>query len=192
MIAGMSRVERSAKPTWMRWWSSWLMDPLVRARGRGAAPSPPRQGAGGAWNLSWSILAARFARAEITAALQTAAKTRTKASSTYGQTELLDLAFGAYVGLVREQGTLVERKKQGEGVPPPGHPGTADRAWPVAGVGLSPHPRFVPGVVSVLIQALGDPHQAVRLQAFEHLQDSWGRRGPCSVRKRSQGRGTPT
>lgn len=140
--------------------------PLVRARAAGLLHHL-RDKEQAAWNLSWSILASRFA-AEITA-LQTAAKTRTKAPSTFDKTELLDLAFGAYVGLVREQGTSSKRKKQGEGVDPQVIRVRQTALGRLLALAQST-PRFVPGVVSVLIQALGDPHQAVRLQAFEHLQ----------------------
>ena len=80
----------------------------------------------------------------------------------YPEGQLRQLAFGAYVGLVREQG------------------GAAGATPPVVRVRQTALARllalatgdagFAQATRPVLIQALGDPNQPVRVQAFEHLQ----------------------
>ncbi|AGA27678.1 HEAT repeat domain-containing protein [Singulisphaera acidiphila] len=140
--------------------------PLARARTAGLLHHL-REKEQAAWDLPWSVLASRFAP-EI-AALQTQAKTRPSVPLAYGPSELLDLAFGAYVGLVREQGSSSRRKKKGSGVDPQiirVRQTALGRLLALA----QADSRFARGAVPVFIQALGDPNQAVRLLAFEHLQ----------------------
>src|SRR5439155_26163861 len=93
------------------------------------------------------------------AALRETAKERTPPASQYTPAQLHELAFGAYIGLVREQGgqtpeSQLVRVRQ-----------TAlSRIQELA---TSTDRRTA--VQPVLVQALGDPNQAVRLQAFEQL-----------------------
>ncbi len=87
----------------------------------------------------------------------------------YSPAELRELAFGAYVGLVREQGG-----SRGKGA------GRRPRTPQVIRVRQTALGRLLALARSdpprrgaarpVFVQALGDPNQAVRLQAFEHLQ----------------------
>ncbi len=108
------------------------------------------------WNQAWAVFAKRFAK-EITDA-EVAAPPRTRSQLTAEQ--LRELAFGAYVGLVREQGSAaatpaVVRVRQ-----------TAiGRVLALA----SRDDRYNRAARPVLTQALGDPNQPVRTQAFEHL-----------------------
>jgi ParB family chromosome partitioning protein len=111
-----------------------------------------------AWEQEWALHSARFAND--LQALDRAARGRKRPASRYTPEQLQDLAFGAYVGLVREQGG-----------------GTDSRVLRVRQSALSRlHELAATGgrrgaVLPVLIQALGDPAQVVRLQAFDHLAD---------------------
>ena len=108
------------------------------------------------WNQAWAVFAGRHA-----AAIDTAkAKAGPRPKSALTVDDLRELAFGAYVGLVREQGSaaaspLIVRVRQ-----------TAlTRIFTVA----SAEAAYNRAARPVLIQALGDPNQPVRLQAFDHL-----------------------
>ncbi|WP_040891497.1 HEAT repeat domain-containing protein, partial [Zavarzinella formosa] len=107
------------------------------------------------WDKAWAVHAKRFA-AEITAAKKQATPLKPKLSAG----ELQELAFGAYVGLVREQGSSTAtpatiRVRQ-----------TAlARIFAIASTG----PAAARSARPILTQALGDPNQPVRMQAFEHL-----------------------
>ncbi|SIO58295.1 chromosome partitioning protein, ParB family [Singulisphaera sp. GP187] len=140
--------------------------PLVRARTVGLL-AHLREKEQAAWDLSWSVHASRFAP-EI-AALRTEAKTRPGVPLAYGRSELQELAFGAYVGLVREQGGSSNRKKKGSGVDPQVIRVRQTALGRLLALAQT-DPHFARGAVPVFIQALGDPNQAVRLQAFEQLQ----------------------
>lgn len=111
----------------------------------------------GAWNEAWAVFAKRFAP-QIEAA-KAAAPPRT--TSQLSDEQLKQLAFGAYVGLVREQGSsaatpAIVRVRQ-----------TAlSRVFAIA----SRDERYNRAARPVLIQAMSDPNQPVRTQAFEHLQ----------------------
>src|SRR5262249_62293655 len=81
---------------------------------------------------------------------------------------LQQLAFGAYVGLVREQGGVAasnQRPTQGAKLIAV-RQAALQRLLVLAGK----DPGFRQAAVSVFMQALSDPNQAVRLQAFEQLQ----------------------
>ncbi|MBY0228594.1 MAG: HEAT repeat domain-containing protein, partial [Gemmataceae bacterium] len=109
-----------------------------------------------AWEQAWGVYLDRFA-AEI-AALKEKADPPTPAPQ-YTAEQLHELAFGAYVGLVREQG---------------GSGGTEAQVIRVRQTALSRVLEMAKGgrqgaAVPVLMQALGDPNQAVRLQAFDQL-----------------------
>jgi ParB family chromosome partitioning protein len=109
-----------------------------------------------AWNQAWAVHEKRYA-GDLAAARAKAVATPPKLSAA----ELRELAFGAYVGLVREQGggpatPAVGRVRQ-----------TAlSRVLAIA----TADSDYAAAARPVLTQALGDPNQAVRLQAFEHLQ----------------------
>ncbi|MBN9521224.1 HEAT repeat domain-containing protein [bacterium] len=108
------------------------------------------------WNQAWAVFAKRFA-AEIAAA-EAAAPPRTVSQLSAAAAK--ELAFGAYIGLVREQGSstatpAVARVRQ-----------TAlARVLAVASADAAYRPAAFP----VLMQALADPNQPVRFQAFEQL-----------------------
>lgn len=139
--------------------------PLVRARAAALLGHLRGQDQAG-WDLAWSVLASRFAP-ELAAA-----RTAAVAPSPLSEAERrarLELAFGAYVGLVREQGGTSNRKKSGQG----DDAKAAQVRQSALGRLLALAQResdFATGVVPVFIQALGDPNQEVRLQAFEHLK----------------------
>ena len=109
----------------------------------------------GRWTAEFGLLKSRHAEAFATA-LAKAKPVPPK----LGRAELRELAFGAYIGLVREQGgatatPAVIRIRQ-----------TAlARIFALAKL----EPTLVRAARPVLTQALGDPNQAVRLQAFDHL-----------------------
>jgi ParB family chromosome partitioning protein len=108
------------------------------------------------WNQAWGVFAKRFAP-QVEAARKQLKPTKSKLS----QAELRELAFGAYVGLVREQGSgtatpAVVRVRQ-----------TAlSRLFAIA----TADKAYARAARPVLTQALSDPNQPVRLQAFDHLQ----------------------
>ncbi|HEX8912881.1 MAG TPA: HEAT repeat domain-containing protein, partial [Humisphaera sp.] len=113
------------------------------------------------WDRAWSAHAERLA-GDI-AALQKAAAGRKPAASKYTPAQIEELAFGAYVGLAREQGGSVPnvdaqataRVRQ------------SALTWLLELAKRSPaHAR---AARSVFTQALRDPAQPVRMQAFDQL-----------------------
>jgi ParB family chromosome partitioning protein len=110
------------------------------------------------WEQAWGLHAGRFA-AELKA-LRAAA--RPAPPLRYTPEQLQELAFGAYVGLVREQGGSA------------GH-GSEAQVARVRQTALSRIQELAlagthrGAARPVLVQALGDPNQAVRLQAFDQL-----------------------
>ena len=144
--------------------------PLLRARTMALLPFL-REKDQDLWDLNWSIHEARFA-SEIVA-LKDQAKTRPAAPKGYDREELLDLAFGAYVGLVREPSA---RGGQGKGraAQSSSSDPRSDRIRQTALDRLMAmvkrDARFAGGAIPVFVQALGDPNQAVRLKAFEFLK----------------------
>jgi ParB family chromosome partitioning protein len=107
------------------------------------------------WDQSWAVFARRYA-AEVEAARAKLKAVKAKLTAA----ELRELAFGAYVGLVREQGSAAAT------------PATArvrqtalSRIFAIASADTDAARAARP----VLTQALGDPNQPVRTQAFEHL-----------------------
>jgi ParB family chromosome partitioning protein len=125
-----------------------------------------------AWEEAWGLHVGRFA-AEIRSLREAVPSPPTplplgergarRPASRYTPEQLHDLAFGAYVGLVREQGGSAAGR------------GTEAQVVRVRQTALSriqelaiagSHPA---SVRPVLVQALGDPNQAVRLQAFDQL-----------------------
>ena len=107
------------------------------------------------WDQAWGVFVKRFA-AEVAAAKADLKPTASKLS----REELRELAFGAYVGLAREQGgansPAVGRVRQ-----------TAlSRIHAIAAADR----EYSRAAQPVFRQALSDPNQPVRVQAFEHLQ----------------------
>ncbi|WP_165247641.1 HEAT repeat domain-containing protein [Paludisphaera soli] len=113
------------------------------------------------WDQAWSIHATRYA-AEI-AALRKAAKARLARKSEHTPESLRELAFGAYVGLVREQGG--SRRKG----PDPAVLRVRQAALGRLAALAKADPAAAEPVRPVLVQALGDPNAAIRLAAFEAL-----------------------
>jgi ParB family chromosome partitioning protein len=115
-----------------------------------------------AWEQAWALHAGRFA-AEARA-IREAARQRRPPAPQYTPVQLRELAFGAYVGLVREQGGSVAA----------GH-ATEPQAVRARQTALARLPETAAAggrraaAVPVLVQALGDPNQAVRMQAFDQL-----------------------
>lgn len=116
------------------------------------------------WNQAWAIHEGRFARA-LAAARQQA---RAPAASQYTAPQLRRLAFGAYVGLVREQGGAHGSAQRGAVTPAVVRvrQTALSRIFTLA----SADAEYARAARPVFVQALGDPNQAVRMQAFEHLQ----------------------
>ena len=113
------------------------------------------------WNAAWAVHSTRFA-AEIKAAKDAATKAGVPVPSKITPAQLRELAFGGYVGLVREQGASggggqsIAKVRQ-----------TAlSRIFTIA----SKDAQYNRAAQPVLAQAMGDPNQGVRTQAFEHLQ----------------------
>lgn len=111
------------------------------------------------WNANWAVHAARF-NIVIRTAADAAKKAGVPSKSKLTVDQLRELAFGGYVGLVREQGAsgggqAVARVRQ-----------TAlSRVHAIA----SKDATYARAAQPVLAQAMGDPNQPVRTQAFEHL-----------------------
>jgi ParB family chromosome partitioning protein len=117
------------------------------------------------WNHWWGIHEDRHAK-EIDA-LRGQAQERQPAALQFDQAQLLELAFGAYVGLVREQGGSTQQYRTTSAAHVSRVRQTAlNRILALA----QADPRFAQAAQPVCVQALGDPNQAVRLQAFEMLQ----------------------
>jgi len=106
-----------------------------------------------AWDLAWSMHAERFAK-------EIAALPPGSASSGKGEKEV---AFGAYVGLVREQGTGAQQANLAAIIRVRQTALSRVVALAAADANLRPAAQ------AVGVQALGDPNQPVRLQAFEAL-----------------------
>ncbi len=129
--------------------------PAVRARAVGLLATLAHKEQAG-WNQAWAAFGRRFA-ADISAAASTPPRTASRVPAD----ALRELAFGAYIGLVREQGgaaasPAVVRVRQ-----------TAlARVLAVA----SADDRYRRAAQPVFVQSLSDPNQPVRFQAFEHLQ----------------------
>jgi ParB family transcriptional regulator, chromosome partitioning protein len=114
------------------------------------------------WEQAWGLLTSRFA-AEIKT-LQEPARQRKPPASQYTPEQLRELAFGAYVGLIREQGGSTTAGFGTEAQVVRVRQTALSRIQEMAASGSHPS-----AVRSVLVQALGDPNQAVRLQAFDQL-----------------------
>ncbi len=114
------------------------------------------------WEQAWDLHTSRFAW-EIEA-LREQAKERIPVAFLYSEAQLRELAFGACVGLIREQGASIAAGYGSEAQVVRIRQTALSRVQEMAvATGQQAAAR------SVFIQALGDPNQAVRLQAFDQL-----------------------
>ncbi|MGP0065863.1 MAG: HEAT repeat domain-containing protein [Isosphaeraceae bacterium] len=121
-----------------------------------------------AFDQAWAAHETRYA--DDLARLRKQVKARKPVAPRYMKDQLRELAFGAYVGLVREQGgSLGKGRAAGAG---------ADQAvvrvrqtalGRLLGLARS-DAHLAAAARPVFVQAMGDPNQAVRFQAFEHAQ----------------------
>ena len=111
------------------------------------------------WNAAWTVHSARFA-AEIKAAADAAKKAGVPVKSKLTTAELRELAFGGYVGLVREQGASGGSQPIGKV-----RQTALSRIFAIA----SKDEKYSRSAQPVLAQAMGDPNTGVRTQAFDHL-----------------------
>ncbi len=118
-----------------------------------------------AFDQAWSVHKARYA-AEI-AALRGRAQGSTPVPLQDGPEPLRELAFGAYVGLVREQ---AGPKRKGQAAADPEATRVSQAALGRILALAREDPHHAGAARPVFMQALTDPNQAVRSQAFEHLQ----------------------
>ena len=117
-----------------------------------------------AWEQAWALHTDRFA-ADIQT-LRVGASERKRPPLLYTREQLQELAFGAYVGLVREQG----------GSTAAGY-GTEAQVIRVRQTALSRLQNMAApsggkdrtAIIPVFVQALGDPNRDVRMQAFDQL-----------------------
>jgi ParB family chromosome partitioning protein len=112
------------------------------------------------WNQAWAVHSARFT-SEIQAARDAAKKAGVPVPSKLSAAQLRELAFGGYVGLVREQGASGGGQAIGKV-----RQTALNRIFAIATRDAAYNRAAQP----VLAQAMGDPNQGVRTQAFEHLQ----------------------
>ncbi len=117
-----------------------------------------------AWNLHWEVFARRFAK-PLEAARQQA-ESSPPAESSFTPEQLGELTFGAYIGLLREQPAYEGRDRRRAAEVARVRQTAISRLVAMAEEGEVYHTAALP----VLVQALGDPNQAVRFQAFESLQ----------------------
>jgi ParB family transcriptional regulator, chromosome partitioning protein len=120
-----------------------------------------------AWDLAWSAHQARFA-GEI-ADLHEQARTRRPVPLEQTPEQIRELAFGAYVGLVREQGGSAAGRGQRGGADPHIVRVRQTALGRIMSLARA-HPHFARAARPVFVQVLGDPNQPVRTQAFEQLQ----------------------
>jgi ParB family chromosome partitioning protein len=115
------------------------------------------------WEQAWGLHSSRHAAAlkEIAAG----AKDRKPPAAQYTADQLLELAFGAYIGLVREQGGAAQSGQTTDSSVVRIRQTALTRIQEMANT-----PQRKAAIRPVLIQALADPNQAVRVQAFEQLK----------------------
>lgn len=160
---------RGDKPAWKI--SAETVEAVAELLAYGSAPARARtahllrhlaEEEPAAWEQHWKVHAERFAK-ELQA-LREAAKERTIIRPAYSPTQLQELAFGAYVGLVREQGGAEEGQRGPESQVVRVRQTALRRLQELAASA-----QRQGAVRPVLVQALADPNQAVRLQAFDQL-----------------------
>src|SRR5262249_12838848 len=114
-----------------------------------------------AWEQAWVLHTSRFG--DEIKALREATQKRTPPALQYTPEQLQELAFGAYIGLVREQG----------GSTTAGY-GTESQVVRVRQTALARLQEMAragreAAVRPVFVQALSDPNKDVRMQAFDQL-----------------------
>jgi ParB family chromosome partitioning protein len=114
-----------------------------------------------AWDQAWAIHSARHSTEILF--LREAASTRRAPKAEHTPASLRELAFGAYVGLVREQGGSRQRG------PDPAVLRVRQTALGRLMALTKADPTVASAARPVLVQALGDPNAAIRLPAFENL-----------------------
>ncbi|WP_435011632.1 HEAT repeat domain-containing protein [Tundrisphaera lichenicola] len=120
------------------------------------------------FDQAWKVFEARFTE-DLARLRQEAAKLKPSAGRSTRE-ELQDLAFGAYVGLVREQAAPATRKGQGS-APDPRAVRVRQSALAHLLTLAKGDARHARSALPVFVQALGDPNQAVRFQAFDQALD---------------------
>jgi ParB family chromosome partitioning protein len=144
--------------------------PAVRAR-TARLLSKLFKGEQAAWDRAWAVHAERFA-AESAAVRKDNTKRAADAGAAgprYTPEQLEELAFGAYVGLVREQGASAG--KGGSGIDSQAVGRVRQTALTWLQELAKRNARYVQPARAVFVQALGDPHQGVRTQAFDQLRE---------------------
>jgi ParB family chromosome partitioning protein len=145
------------------------------------------------WDRAWKLHTERFADA--LTELRRAAEKRKTPKPEDSPEVLKQMAFGTYIGLVREQGPVAGGGQSTRFVTQSFDAGlgkasaAADpefgRSWNSAGqlarvretalrrvlAEAKTDARFAKSARPVLVQALGDSHATVRIQAFEHLRE---------------------
>ncbi|MCP4110671.1 MAG: hypothetical protein GY749_34965, partial [Desulfobacteraceae bacterium] len=117
-----------------------------------------------AWHQAWEIFSRRF-----TENMEESRKVSDKLEKPKTDRSYLDqLSFGAYVGLVREQGGYHKRGQRPESGPHVIR--VRQKALRLILDMAKKNETFAVPAQAVFVQAMGDPNQPVRLQAFEHLQ----------------------
>ncbi len=112
-----------------------------------------------AWTEAWEVHTSRFSKEIET--LQEEGQSRKPVASVYTPEQLQELAFGAYVGLIREQGGA-DSSAQAVRI----RQSALKRLLALA----NQSEAFSVAVRPVFIQAMADPSKEVRMQAFEQLQ----------------------
>jgi ParB family chromosome partitioning protein len=135
-------------------------EPRLRARTAELLPLLDADEQAG-WDQAWAAHSARFAPQ--LEALRGAASARKSASPDASPGALRELAFGAYVGLVREQGGSSKRAADSAVVR------VRETALARLVAMAKSDEKAASAVRPVLVQALGDPNAAIRLPAFEAL-----------------------
>jgi len=126
--------------------------PATRARSVHLVPLLTESKLQAPWDQAWRMHEQRCA-AEL-ARIRDQARRRTALEPTYSQAQLEQLAFGAYVGLIRDQrGQFLRRS-------------ALERAMALA----RRESAYARACLPVFVQALADPVQEVRKTAFAHLR----------------------
>jgi ParB family chromosome partitioning protein len=132
----------------------------------------------GAFDRAWAIHERRFAAEIARLKKDDATATPTgkrgggvalSAAPRYSAERLEELAFGAYVGLVREQGGSYGAKELAGMAPQIARVRQTALRW-VAELARRNAANAGPAR-AVFVQAMGDPNQPVRVQAFDHLRE---------------------
>lgn len=111
-----------------------------------------------AWDLAWSVFEKRFA--EDLKTVQKNSKKHKLPKLAVKAEEVSELAFGTYVGLVREASSSHSKSLR-----------IRQTALRRLAALAEAHKSFQASALPVQIQALGDPNQPVRIQAFEQLRE---------------------